>query len=149
MANDQPTGESPPRDDIEKAEPDEEEAQDQARSQAETLNTFQNVPAEAQSVIQQAIAMVSGPMRSPFWDSFGPQHMTAFIKSQAEESERAHVDRNRDRVFKVVLLVLVIAAVFGILVFGVLADARELLLPVVVGVLAFGSGFAAGNRSGS
>ena len=147
MANVQATSGQPPQDEIKKSEPDTEEAQDQAPDQPDVIDPFGNVPAETKTVIQQALAMVSGPLRSPFWDSFGPQHMTAFIKSQTEESERAHIDRNRDRILQFAVLLVVIAAVFGTLVFAVMAEARELLPTVVIGVLAFGSGYAAGGRS--
>ena len=90
-------------------------------------------------------AMVSSPMRSPFWEAFRPEHLTAVIESRREDSAREHADRRNDRLFQLIYIVLVLATVFGILVFAVLADARDLLIPLLTLVLGFGSGITVGR----
>ena len=117
---------------------------------AEAAPTFpqemlKDVPPEARTILQQMFAMVSGPMRSPFWDAFRPEHLTAVIESRREDSAREHIDQQRDRVFQLIYAVLILGTVFGILAFAVLADARDLLIPVLTLVLGFGSGFAVGR----
>ena len=106
---------------------------------------LKDVPSEARTILQQMYAMVSGPMRSPIWDAFRPEHLTAVIESRREDSAREHVNQQRDRVFQLIYAVLILGATFGILVFAVVADARDLLIPVLTLVLGFGSGVAVGR----
>ncbi|MDE2990063.1 MAG: hypothetical protein OXU21_03210 [Chloroflexota bacterium] len=142
---DEINGEMPVHDDLEKADPE----------KAEAPPAPLDMPRDVQQIFQQAFAMVSGPMRSPFWDAFTSEHLTAVIDGQAKESEREHIDRHRSRVFQVILLSLAIIAVFGVLAIAVWGNAREILLPVIgtlaglIGGYGIGrGGYGAGRRIG-
>lgn len=146
MADEQEPNAESTREEIETAGQGAADSEVTPPAQPQAPNPFQNFPADAQHVIQQAFALVSGPMRSPFWESFGPEHMTTFLEGQDREADRAFADRQRDRLFQGFLFVAALIFVLVIVVLAVFGDVREILPTIVVGMLAFGSGFAAGSR---